>query len=374
VRTGDAPHAALAHAVAVLVIACPCALGLATPIAIIAGTGRAARMGVLVRDAESLERARRIAVVVFDKTGTLTEGKPEVTEITADDPPAVLALAAGLQAGSEHGLAAAVRTRAARDGVIPARVEGFRAVPGRGVTGVVDGVGYAMGNRHLMADLNVPLTDADPHGGTLSWLAAMGPSPRVLALFAFADTLKPGAPTAVASLREMGVRVALLTGDRPEAARAVAEALGIADAHAEVAPADKASHVAALRADGSVVAMVGDGINDAPALAGADIGIAMSNGTDVAMETAGITLMRGDPRLVATAIALSRHTVSKIHQGLFWAFAYNLLGVPLAALGYLSPVLAGAAMALSSVSVVVNALIWPRILAPTGNPRVGGPG
>lgn len=353
---GAVPGTALIHAISVLVIACPCALGLATPTAIMVGTGVAAKFGILIRDAAALEVSHGIQVVAFDKTGTLTEGKPRLTAITPlhDDRDTLLRLAASLQAGSEHSLAQAVRDAASGTTLVPA--VNFRTLPGRGVTGLVEARSLAMGNQRLMADLGIPV-EAGDESSTLAWLAETGGTPRALGLFAFADTPKPGAKAAIARLQAMGLRTIMLTGDNKAAAAAVAGALGLDSFTAEVLPADKAAEIARLRADGSVVAMVGDGINDAPALAAADVGMAMATGTDVAMETAGITLMRGDPGLVAAAIDISRRTTSKIRQGLFWAFAYNVLGIPLAALGYLSPVLAGAAMALSSVSVVANALL-----------------
>ncbi len=353
---------AVMHAVAVLVIACPCALGLATPTAIMVGTGVAARHGILIRDAAALERAHAVTIVAFDKTGTLTEGRPRLVDVSAfeGDRDTVLRLAAALQAGSEHSLARAMRD-AAGDQVLPP-CSGFQALPGRGVRGRLAGRLLALGNRRMIeeAGLSLPLAlpaAPDRPGHTLSWLAEITPEPRVLARFAFGDTTKAGAAAAMARLRGLGLRTIMLTGDGAEAARPVAAALGIDTVRAEVLPADKAEAIARLRADGAVVAMVGDGINDAPALAAADIGMAMATGTDVAMETAGITLMRGDLAMVAQAIDIARRTTVKIRQGLFWAFAYNVLGIPLAALGYLSPVLAGAAMALSSVSVVANALL-----------------
>ncbi|MEI7711271.1 MAG: heavy metal translocating P-type ATPase [Rhodospirillales bacterium] len=353
---GATPGIALTHAISVLVIACPCALGLATPTALVVGTGAAAKHGILIRDAAALERAHNIQIVAFDKTGTLTEGKPRLTGVTVlrDDRDTLLGLAASLQAGSEHSLAQAVRDAAI--GLTLADTADFRAVPGRGVTGSVNGRALAMGNRRLMTDLAIAVDAADDTG-TGAWLAETGVAPRLLGFFAFADTPKPNAKAAIAKLRAMGLRTLMLTGDNRAAAASVARAMGLDDFKADILPADKAAAIAALRADGNVVAMVGDGINDAPALAAADIGMAMATGTDVAMETAGITLMRGDPGLVAAAIDISRRTTAKIRQGLFWAFAYNVLGIPLAALGYLSPVLAGAAMALSSVSVVANALL-----------------
>ena len=357
--TGQVPLSVL-NAVAVLVIACPCALGLATPTAIMVGTGLAARRGILIKDAASLERAHAVRVVVFDKTGTLTEGKPRVSDIVAADAaaPEVLRLAASLQRDSEHVLAAAVRARALLDGIEPPPAAGFRALPGRGVMAEVEGRSLIFGNRRLLEENGIVARN-DP-GQTVAWLAETAPSPRVLGHIVFGDTLKPTALAAIDRLHRLGLRPVLLTGDSQGAADAVAQALGIDDVRADILPEGKADAVAALRRDG-VVAMVGDGINDAPALAAADIGIAMATGTDVAMETAGITLMRGDPALVADAIDISRRTTAKIRQGLFWAFGYNIVGIPLAALGYLSPLIAGAAMAASSVSVVTNALLmrWP---------------
>ena len=371
--TGDVAQAIL-NAVAVMVIACPCALGLATPTAIMVGTGAAARHGILIKDAEALERAHAVTVVAFDKTGTLTEGRPEVTEIATvagTSEGELLLLAASLQGGSEHPLAAAVRRRAAASGIAPRTAGRFRARAGRGVTGEVAGRTLLMGNRRLLAD-NAVATDAlearardlEASGRTVSWVVetwvgetGLSEQGRLLGLIAFGDAIKPSARPAVADLRRHGVRSVMLTGDGQGAARAAATALGIDDVVAEVLPDGKADAVARLRRDGGVVAMVGDGINDAPALAAADVGIAMATGTDVAMHTAGITLMRGDPALVAGAIDVSRRTYRKIRQGLFWAFAYNVVGIPLAAFGLLSPVVAGAAMALSSVSVVSNALL-----------------
>ena len=367
------------NAVAVLVIACPCALGLATPTAIMAGTGVAARRGILIQDAQALELAHRIGVVAFDKTGTLTEGRPRVVASLAVDgnTAALLQQAAALQAGSEHPLARAV-TRAALDQQLSVPTAGeLRAVPGKGIQGVVDGQPLKLGSARWADELGVDRTALAPQaaelqaqGRTVSWLMAgpMGPDPgvpRALGLLAFGDTLKPTAAAAVRALQAMGVRTVLVSGDNRGSAQAVADALGITDVRAEVLPQDKAAVVIALHAISPVVAMVGDGINDAPALAAADVGMAMANegggGTDVAMHAAGVTLMRGDPALVAEAIELSRRTTSKIRQNLFWAFAYNVIGVPLAAFGLLNPVIAGAAMAFSSVSVVTNALLLQRL-------------
>ena len=358
--------AALLNAVSVLVIACPCALGLATPAAIMAGTGAAARRGILIRDAAALERAHAVTLVAFDKTGTLTNGRPDLTDLipaegcTAGD---VLRLAAALQANSEHPLAEAIRRRAAAPPPAPPPAQGFRALAGRGVSATVEARTLLLGSRRLLDEAGIPagaLADTaarlESQGRTLAFLAETSPTPRLLGLLAFADTPRPTARAAVATLRRAGIAVVLITGDSRGAANAIAAALGIDRVAAEILPAGKAEQIAALRAQGEVVAMVGDGINDAPALAAADVGLAMGTGTDVAMHTAGITLMRGDPALVAQALALARRTHRTIRQGLFWAFAYNVVGIPLAALGWLSPLVAGVAMALSSVSVVTNAL------------------
>ncbi|OAJ51050.1 heavy metal translocating P-type ATPase [Pseudomonas marginalis] len=356
---------AIINAVAVLVIACPCALGLATPTAIMAGTGVAARHGILIKDAEALERAHAVNAVVFDKTGTLTSGTPRIAHLAAVDGNEALLLqqAGALQRGSEHPLAKAVLDACNEKGLTVADVTGSQSLTGRGIAGTLDGRPLALGNRRLLeesglsaGDLADSATSWEAEGRTLSWLIEQGAQPRVLGLFAFGDTLKPGALEAVEQLKARHISSHLLTGDNRGSARVVAEALGIDDVHAEVLPADKAATVVALKKTG-VVAMVGDGINDAPALAAADIGIAMGGGTDVAMHAAGITLMRGDPRLVPAALEISRKTYAKIRQNLFWAFVYNLIGIPLAAFGLLNPVLAGAAMALSSVSVVSNALL-----------------
>jgi Cu+-exporting ATPase len=362
---------ALVNAVSVLVIACPCALGLATPTAIMVGTGAAARAGILIRDAAVLERAHAIRLVAFDKTGTLTEGRPAVVAVAPaeGDSAAVLGLAAALQRGSEHPLARAVLARAEADGLVPPRAERFRALPGRGVSAVVDGRTLLLGNRALLeasgvaaAALATEAAAQEAQGRTVSWLAEAAPHARLLGLIAFGDAPRATAAAAVRRLHGMHLRTALLTGDSAGAAAAVAGALGIETVEAQLLPADKAAALGRLRAQAGVgaVAMVGDGINDAPALAAADIGIAMAGGTDVAMETAGIALMRPDLGLVADALDVARRTTGKIRQGLFWAFAYNAIGVPLAALGWLSPAVAGAAMALSSVSVLANALLLRR--------------
>ena len=397
------------HAVAVLVIACPCALGLATPAAIMVGTGVAARHGILIKDAQALELAHALRTVAFDKTGTLTEGRPALVSAvpapaSGTSPDAALsadaltALAASLQSGSEHPLARAV-LQAIKTAVEPGRE--IRAFAGRGVGGVAGGVvgGQAgervlrLGSARWMHELGADLGPLEAQaaaeqsaGRTVSWLAqidAAGPA-HVLGLLAFGDTVKPGAAQAIAALKRLGVRTLMISGDNLGSATAVARQIGIDDVRAEVLPADKAAIVRALKADGRV-AMVGDGVNDAPALAAADVGIAMagfdagaatgqagvpgtlqgissgiSHGSDVAMQAAGITLLRGDLGLVAQAIDISRRTHAKIRQNLFWAFVYNAIGIPLAAFGALNPVLAGAAMALSSVSVISNALLLKR--------------
>jgi Cu+-exporting ATPase len=362
---GASLEAALINAVAVLVIACPCALGLATPTAIMAGTGVAARYGILIKDAEALERAHEVTAVVFDKTGTLTSGTPRIAHMTAvdDDEDTLLQLAGALQRGSEHPLAKAVLDVCSERGLEPEDVSNSRSLAGRGIAGTLHGRELALGNKRLLeeSDLNMgALADTaqqwEAEGRTLSWLIELQPQRKVLGLFAFGDTLKPGAAQAIQQLTRRNISSHLLTGDNRGSAKVVADALGIVDVHAEVLPADKAATVVELKKTG-VVAMVGDGINDAPALAAADIGIAMGGGTDVAMHASGITLMRGDPRLIPAALDISRKTYAKIRQNLFWAFVYNLIGIPLAAFGLLNPVLAGAAMALSSVSVVSNALL-----------------
>ena len=368
---GDAEQA-LITAVSVLVIACPCALGLATPTAIMVGTGAAARHGILIKDAEALERAHAVTAVAFDKTGTLTEGRPRVAAVAAGeglDEDTVLRLAAALQQGSEHPLARAVAERAVGLDLPP--VTGFRALPGRGVAGTVEGRALVLGSPRLAAEagvadaaLSAKAAELEGQGLTVSWLVE---GDRALGLLAFGDTIKPAAHEAVAALTALGLTPVMVTGDSQGAADAVARTLGIERVFAGVLPEGKADVIATLRAEGHTVAMVGDGINDAPALAAADVGFAMATGTDVAMHTAGVTLMRGDPVLVGGAVSVSRRTYAKIRQGLFWAFVYNAVGIPLAALGYLSPVLAGAAMALSSVSVVTNALTLRGWTPPRGS-------
>jgi Cu+-exporting ATPase len=370
---GGSIEIALVNAVSVLVIACPCALGLATPTAIMAGTGAAARQGILVKDARTLELARAVTVVAFDKTGTLTEGRPVVTEVVAASGVTrqkVLWAAAALQRQDSHPLAHAVRTLAQQEDIDLAELRDGRALAGRGIEGELDGHTFTLASARLLQERHAEPDEAlltrshelEQQGATLSWLLRGDANSHtdVLGLIAFGDTVRPTSAAAVARLHAIGIRTVMLTGDNRGSAQAVASALGIDDFRAGILPGDKAAAVQELRAKGEVVAMVGDGLNDAPSLAAADLGLAMAGGTDVAIEAAGITLMRADPRLVADALDISQRTYAKIRQGLFWAFAYNVVGIPLAALGFLSPVVAGAAMALSSVSVVTNALLLRR--------------
>jgi Cu+-exporting ATPase len=366
---------AVIHAVAVLVIACPCALGLATPAAIMAGTGVAAKYGILIKDAQALELAHRVDVVAFDKTGTLTLGRPVLTALVAVDganEAELLRAAASLQSGSEHPLAHAVVAAAKARGLAFDAPDNVRSVPGRGSEGEVGARSVLVGSLRWMEELGVAMgplaaraADLQQQGATVSAMAERtteGVSLR--ALMAFGDEPKPGAQAALTVLRARGIKPVMISGDNRGAAEAMARRLGLrpedGEVMAEVLPGDKAAQVAKLKQGGHTVAMVGDGVNDAPALAAADVGLAMGNGTDVAMHAAGITLMRGDVGLVAAALDISDRTVAKIRQNLFWAFAYNVAGIPLAALGYLNPVVAGAAMALSSVSVMANALLLKR--------------
>ncbi|WP_173862646.1 cation-translocating P-type ATPase [Zoogloea sp. LCSB751] len=365
--TGDA-EGALINAVTVLVVACPCALGLATPAAIMAGTGAAARHGILVKDVTAIETARQISAVVFDKTGTLTEGRPQLleTRLASGNTVALMALAVTLQEGSDHPLARALRDAAGAAGKAGLTASAIHTLPGRGVTGEIDGERYIMGNLRLLEEHGVhpgPLAEdaarLEQDGHSLAWLARVRDG-QPLGLFAFGDRLRPTAAAAVRRLRSLGIQTALITGDNAGSARRVAAETGVDSHSAQVLPAGKARAVEALKREGHRVAMVGDGINDAPALAAADIGIAMGGGADAAIHAAGITLMRGDPALVAASIDISRRTYAKMRQNLFWASIYNVVCLPLAALGLLNPVAAGAAMALSSVSVVANALLLRR--------------
>lgn len=375
--TGHDWQESIIHAVSVLVIACPCALGLATPVAIMAGTGVAARHGILIKDAQALEVAQRVKVIAFDKTGTLTVGRPQLSAFvpltTPHTPEAsaqsLLAIAAGLQTGSTHPLAQAIHDAAKAQQVQPAPVSQFQNVAGKGVQANLQDQQWALGSTRWAAELGAEIPSqalAQPAlaGATLSVLVHVNaiPCARAVALLAFTDEPKPHAAHHIAQLHARGLEVVMISGDNTAAAQAMAAQLGIDAAHvrAHVLPDGKAAQVNALKEGGKVVAMVGDGVNDAPALAAADVGMAMANGTDVAMEAAGITLMRGDLALVEQALEISKRTVRKIRQNLFWAFAYNVIGIPFAALGFLSPVVAGAAMAASSVSVIANALLLTR--------------
>ena len=371
-----------------LVVACPCALGLATPAAIAAGAGRAAALGVLFRDAEALERAARVDTVVFDKTGTLTTGRHQVVELRADGIAErdLLALAAAVESSSEHPLAAAVVEHAQREGVTIGAVEDFRALPGRGALGRVGGRDVAVGNLRMMRELGIELTSqpmGEPQGppDATALLVAVDGEP-VGAIWT-ADEVKATSREAVAALRAMGMRVLIVSGDAERVAQAVGEQVGVSEVVAEALPEEKAGIVAALQAEGTVVAMVGDGVNDAPALAQADLGAALRGGADLAVDAGGATVMRGDPRAVAQALALARATRRTIAQNLGFAFAYNLLLIPLAAgigwpifaavggvpgglewafgeRGAFEPIVAAFAMMLSSLSVLTNALRLQR--------------
>lgn len=365
--------AGLIAAVSVLVIACPCSLGLATPTALMVGTGVAARAGILIRDAEALERAYRLDTIVLDKTGTLTVGQPAVTDVVTNglSERELLQLTAAAQLGSEHPLARAVLTRArefsASGSSSSLPLEDFQAHAGMGLTARVGGRRVVIGNRRLMEKHGILIEDGESRaaqleelGRTVMWIAVLDPRPTWLGLIGMADPVKPEAAAAVRHLQDIGIETVLLTGDNERTATAVAAQLGIHRVLAGVLPEEKAAELRRLQALGRQVGMVGDGVNDAPALAAADVGFAMGTGADVAMQTAGVTLMRGDPRLLSDAIAVSRATYRKIRQGLFWAFIYNIVGLPAAAFGLLSPMIAGAAMALSSVSVVSNALLLRR--------------
>ena len=361
---------ALVASVSVLIIACPCALGLATPISIMVATGRGAQSGVLVRNAAALERLAAVDTVVIDKTGTLTEGKPRLTDVQAApgfQADEVLGLAAALEAGSEHPLAEAVLAGAEARGLDVAKIEDFQAVTGRGVRGVLTGRTILLGNAELMRDVGIDVAplersaeDRRREGETVVFLGIDG---KLAGIVAVADTIKPSAAEAIARLHALGLRIVMATGDNPTTAQSVARELGIDEVHAGLQPQDKLAMIETLQSEGRTVAMAGDGINDAPALAKADVGIAMGTGADVAMESAGLTLLKGDLRGVGRAVTLARATMRNIKQNLFFAFFYNAVGVPLAAgilypaFGLLlSPIIAAAAMSLSSVSVVGNAL------------------
>lgn len=361
---------AILNAVAVLVIACPCALGLATPTAIMAGTGIAARYGILIKDASALEHACKVDTVVFDKTGTLTEGRPVLTDANGYGISSLelMQIAAALEAGSIHPLARAVREHASTLGIGVPRTDDHQDFPGKGLRATVNGKVAYLGNARWMKDLGVQLhplwqggQQLEAEAKTVSWLAIEeNAEKKLLGLLAFGDVLRSSSARAVSRLQDMGIRTVLLTGDNHVSAEVIAKGLGMSGVFAEQTPQTKANVISELRQGKQVIAMVGDGINDAPALALADVSFAMSSGTDVAMHTADITLMRADPGLVADTIVISRRTYRKIRQNLFWAFIYNLIGIPLAAFGLLNPVIAGSAMAMSSVCVVTNALALRR--------------
>ncbi len=362
---GDAGNSLVA-AVSVLVIACPCALGLATPTAIMTGTGTAARAGILIRDVESLERAHELNAIIFDKTGTLTEGRPEITALHAHqcDEDELVLLTASIQQGSEHPLAKAIMHLADTRQLTPLKLDDFASHTGSGVSGKVKDHTIQIGRRGFVAESGADLSAGDAlakqweeNGQTVIWAIRDN---TLLGLFAIADQLRATSVEAIRQLREMNVKTVLLSGDSDKVAQLIGRQAGIDESHGGVLPDQKAEQVKALTEQGYKVGMIGDGINDAPALAAAHVGIAMGSGTDIAMETASITLMRSDPRLVPAAISISQATWSKIRQNLFWAFIYNVIGIPLAALGFLSPTLAGAAMAMSSVSVVSNSLLLKR--------------
>ncbi|HXN06884.1 MAG TPA: heavy metal translocating P-type ATPase [Nitrospiria bacterium] len=364
---GD-PVAGLINAVAVLVIACPCALGLATPTAIMVGSGRGAQTGILVRNAAALERAEKIKTIVLDKTGTLTEGKPVVTDLvpfgktTGEN---LLKIAASLEQGSDHPLALAIASDAKEKGISLLPLRDFKEVPGKGVSGILPDGEYHLGSPRYLTGIGLP---ADENGtkqiaalqaGGKTVVGVSGPGGWA-GVLAIADPLRPTSKAAVAALLKIGIRPVMLTGDNPATAGAVARQVGITDFRAEVAPESKAEEVLKIKSGGVQTGMVGDGINDAPALAAADVSFAIGSGADVAMEVSDVTLMRSDLMSVVDAVLLSRRTLGKIRQNLFFAFIYNILGIPLAALGMLNPVIAGAAMAMSSVSVVSNSLLLKR--------------
>ncbi len=364
---GDFPQALLAF-IAVLIISCPCALGVATPAALMVGVGKGAEAGILIRGAEVLERARSLNVIVFDKTGTLTRGEPALTDIIAfsgSSEADILRLAAAVEVGSEHPLGEAIVRAAQMRGLALPPVTDFQAIAGHGIRGTADGQTVLLGNRRLLRQENISVESAEAamtrlerEGKTAMLVAANG---ALIGVIAVADTIKPEAREAVAALRQEGIEVIMLTGDNERTAQAIGRELGIDRVIAEVLPGDKAKVIKDMQAEHKMVAMVGDGVNDAPALATADIGIAIGSGSDVAKETGGIILIKNDVREVVLAIRLSRLTLRKIKQNLFWAFIYNTIGIPIAALGYLNPIIAAAAMALSSLSVIVNSALLKRV-------------
>lgn len=364
---GSFPQGLMAF-IAVLIISCPCALGVATPAALMVGVGKGADHGILIRGGEVLERAEKLSTVVFDKTGTITRGEPELTDLLAFDGAAqdeVLQLAAAVESGSEHPLGEAIVRAARQRGMELPHASGIEGIAGHGIAGTVDGRTVWLGNRRLFARQGIAIAEAEASlvaleaDGKTAML--VGVEQRLLGVIAVADTVKPEAAEAVAALLANGIQVVLLSGDNRRTAEAVARLVGIERVIAEVLPDDKVAVIRQLQSEGQVVAMVGDGVNDAPALAAADIGIAIGSGSDVAKETGSIILIRDDVRDVVAAIQLSRATMRKIKQNLFWAFIYNSIGIPIAAFGLLNPILAAAAMALSSLSVIVNSALLKRV-------------
>jgi P-type Cu+ transporter len=359
---------ALASGIAVLVIACPCALGLATPTSIMVGTGKGAEKGVLFKGGEHLQNVQKVNTIVLDKTGTITKGKPELTDVYALEPiteEELLRLTASAERSSEHPLAQAIVKGATDKGITLRDASFFNAIPGYGIAVEVDGKKLDIGTRKLMMDKQIrfdglvsKMEEWENEGKTAMLIAVNG---QISGLIAVADTVKEDSKEAITSLKKMGIKVVMITGDNERTAKAIAGQVGITEIRAEVLPEDKAREVQTLKDQSEIVAMVGDGINDAPALATADVGIAIGTGTDVAMEAADVTLMRGNLTASVDAIQLSRKTMRNIKQNLFWAFIYNSLGIPVAALGLLAPWIAGAAMAFSSVSVVSNSLRLKRI-------------
>jgi len=349
---------AVINAVAVLVIACPCALGLATPTVIMVASGEGAKKGILFRDAEALEIAQKMEMVAFDKTGTLTRGEPQVVDVVSDDPDRLIAVANALEEASEHPLGDAVRAYAKEKGVKTLEVERFEAIPGKGIKGMIEGVAYTLGSLSHAENSGIQV-DCKSNGNTI---AVVWSDQGTLGCLAFQDTLRKHSIEAIRQIEQMDVTPVMITGDHARTAEAIAGQVGIREFYGDVLPDQKAEKVAELKKKGKVVGMVGDGINDAPALAAADVGIAMGTGSDIAIETAGVSLMREDLRLVPEMIHLSQATFRKIKQNLFFAFFYNSVGIPLAAIGLLNPMVAALAMSLSSVSVVSNALLLKKSL------------
>ncbi|MGE5328279.1 MAG: copper-translocating P-type ATPase, partial [Deltaproteobacteria bacterium] len=357
-------------AVSVLVIACPCALGLATPTAIMVGTGKGAENGILIKSGEYLERAYKLGIIVLDKTGTITKGQPEVTDIVTVEnlkEEAILKLAAAAEKNSEHPLGMAIYNKGKSEIYTIPDSEKFEAIPGSGIDAVIDGKRVAIGTRRLMQERNISIKELEnvivefENQGKTAMLMAV--DEKLHAVIAVADTIKENSKQAIKELQQMGIEIYMLTGDNSLTANVISKQVGISNVVAEVLPHNKASEIKKLKASGKIVGMIGDGINDAPALAAADVGMAVGTGTDIAIEAANIILIRGDLRAVPIAVKLSKETIKKIKQNLFWAFIYNIIGIPFAAAGFLNPIIAGGAMAFSSVSVVINSLTLKRFKA-----------